>query len=384
MIYQAGTNTDTRAAHSSAHTGLKPAQVAIATVPALARGGLATVAMPVQPAMDSASEPALAGMDTIPEQSHSTARPWLFPLLLLLGLLKLGVVGFIFLNTHAANKHRWNERAVGYRYLAERLRAIYYLPQVGSFRPPAVSGAQQASRELHQSAMDWLFNSITRAVSPVQMATPYSFKRHDSEVQINVNAIVARPLPAIEAVRDDWVAGQVSYHQGVATSMAAMHRRLEKLGSYLSISVIVVVVIDILIIILSLLDRLPHIGSLDLHAIAPWLVFMAAVLPAAMAGLNGIRFQSECRRLADRSSFMRVVLGGPMDNQNSVQPAGGRGLACDTLSGRIRTFQDVAQTSSNSGSWSHDVLRLTEKITRDFTRETAEWTVLYSKELPET
>lgn len=232
--------------------------------------------------------------------------------------------------------------------------------------------------------MDWLFNSITRAVSPVQMATQISFKRHGSEEQINVNAIVARPLSAIEAVRDKWVAGQVSYHQGVATSMAATHKRLEKLGSYLRMFVITVVVIGILIILFSLLDLLPHIGSLDLHAIAPWLVFMAAVLPAAVAGLNGIRFQSECQRLADRSSFMRVVLGGPMDKQSSIRPTGGRWLECGKLLGRIHTFQDGTETPGNPGSWSHDVLRLTENITRDFTRETAEWTVLYSKELPET
>lgn len=91
--------------------------------------------MPEQTSMESVRQPMQAGAEIISEQSHSTARPWLFPLLLLLGLLKLGVVGFIYVTTHAANKQRWNKRAVDYRYLAERLRAMHYLPQVGSFQP---------------------------------------------------------------------------------------------------------------------------------------------------------------------------------------------------------------------------------------------------------
>ena len=60
----------------------------------------------------------------------------LFLSLHFLGGLKLVVVIFIFRNTHQANHGDWNDKAVDYRYLAERLRSWFYLPRAGSF--PAV------------------------------------------------------------------------------------------------------------------------------------------------------------------------------------------------------------------------------------------------------
>ena len=49
---------------------------------------------------------------------------WLYPVLLVLGALKLAIVIFIARNTRSANHGNWNDRAVDYRYLAERLRAL--------------------------------------------------------------------------------------------------------------------------------------------------------------------------------------------------------------------------------------------------------------------
>ena len=55
--------------------------------------------------------------------------------LLLLGSVKLWAVTSIFVNTRQANSGDWNDKAVDYRYLAERLRAMLYLSRVGSFHP---------------------------------------------------------------------------------------------------------------------------------------------------------------------------------------------------------------------------------------------------------
>ena len=99
-----------------------------------------------------------------------TDAAWLVPVLLGLGALKLCIVIFIYRNTHRANHEQWNERAIDYRYLAERLRALYYLPRVGSYQPPAATSIQYASRVVRQSAVDWLFDAITRTVSPAEFA----------------------------------------------------------------------------------------------------------------------------------------------------------------------------------------------------------------------
>lgn len=42
----------------------------------------------------------------------------------------------LWANTRKANLGRWVDRAVDYRYIAERLRALHYLPLAGSWRPP--------------------------------------------------------------------------------------------------------------------------------------------------------------------------------------------------------------------------------------------------------
>ena len=63
----------------------------------------------------------------IPEETAVgvAPSPWLLPLLLALAVVKLGIVVFISRNTRRANREKWNDRAVDYRYLAERLRGMY-------------------------------------------------------------------------------------------------------------------------------------------------------------------------------------------------------------------------------------------------------------------
>ena len=90
--------------------------------------------------------------------------------LLILRLAKLAVVVSIFRNTHAANHGDWNEMAIDYRYLAERLRAMSYLPRLGSFRSPAPNSPQYASRVQRQRVVDWLFQAIVRHAPPVDDA----------------------------------------------------------------------------------------------------------------------------------------------------------------------------------------------------------------------
>ena len=136
---------------------------------------------------------------------------------------------------------------------------------------------------------------------------------------------------------------------------------------FVTVVVIGVVVIDVLILACHLLGLLPGLTE-RLHGFAPFLVFSSAVLPAAVAGLSGIRFQSECRRLADRSHVMQRFL------ERSGQRA-------ELLAERIAAQTNHPET--NLGSWTPEVLRLAENIARDMVEEVAEWSVVYAKELHE-
>jgi hypothetical protein len=113
------------------------------------------------------------------------------------------------------------------------------------------------------------------------------------------------------------------------------------------------------------------------------LILLTAVLPTAVAAVNGLRFQTECLRLAQRSAIVRTILGGEPDDPLSEDPplTGGRWKEAADLAQRI---EQAKKSTDDVAAWSLDVLLLAERIADDFVREVAEWSVLYAKEVPET
>ena len=291
----------------------------------------------------------------------------------LLGMacLKLIVVVSIYRNTRQANRANWNEQAIHFRYLAERLRDLYYLPRIGSFRPPFIAPPEYSLRVSRQSAVDWLLGAITRAGSaaealPVRSVT---VQRPGKGPYIAHVASIA-PGPALESTRRDWVGGQLAYHTGNARVMGHLHEWLERWGSRLSKAVIGIVVIDICVVAVEL--GFPHADGSSpilLHITAVVLVALAAVVPAAVASLNGMRFQSECQRLHERSAMMRDRL---------------RGREKELIALEQRIAEDHAAPGHALGSRSTEALRLMEAIAGDFAREVGEWRVLYQRDVPET
>lgn len=342
----------------------------------------------------------------------------LFFTLLTLGAVKLWIVLWIFINTHSANHGDWNDKAVDYRYLAERLRTMFYLPRIGSFQPPMAAPPQYASRVVRQSAVDWLLDAIVRGISPAALATarPETFTFPEGGYEATL--VRLEPLVLLEKVRDGWIKQQAIYHDQIARQMDRIHSWAENWGKVLNITVICFVLVDVAFIIAELSGRLPLEWCHRLHFVTPWLVFLAAVLPAAVASLNGIRFQSECRRLAERSAVMRAILSGRLPRTTSSHPltlvqrvvnriwrrpiafiqtlfpfatkpksadapqtAGSKFAAADRLLARIKTA--MADPATDPASWTPEVLRLAESVADVFVQEVAEWSVLYAKEIPE-
>lgn len=363
------------------------------------------------------------------DKGHQGEPSWLWPALLVLGLLKFACVTAIYRNTHRANHEDWNDKAVDYRYLAERLRTLYYLPRIGSFQPPVAAPPQYASRVVRQSAVDWLLDAIVRATSPAALpeAAREAFETEPGKV-LEATILRVRPLEALGFVRNAWVEQQVIYHDRNARSMDRMHAFGEGWGKVLNLVVIGLVLADVALVVASIVftrfDSLARAfpGACEtvhhMHEFTPWLVFMAAVLPAAVGSLNGIRFQSECQRLAERSAVMRAILGGrtpraarqepegffqklrralwtrPSAFVRSLlpflfdakaalprDPAGSKLAAADRLMNRIT--RHAASAATDPGSWAPEVLRYAESVADTFVQEVAEWSVLYAKEVPE-
>lgn len=287
-------------------------------------------------------------------------------LLLALTLLKLAFVFAIFFNTHRANHGEWNNKAINSRYLAERLRMSYYLPLIGSFQPPAAAQTQFASGVLRQSSIDWLFDAIVRSVSPADIAELSIDEPSDRSSTVRMLRVA--PARALQAARESWLTGQIAYHKRNAKAMDQLSSQTDLYGKRLNILVIVVVAFDAAALACEALGLFPAFVHEHIHPYTPYFIFVSAVLPAAVAGLNGIRFQSEARRLADRSRAMQRLLEGKAERAAALN----------------RIIEQESQSpETNLGSWAPDVLRLGEAIARDMVEEVAEWSVVYAKDLAE-
>jgi hypothetical protein len=323
----------------------------------------------------------------------------MFYTLLFLSLTKLFIVIWIFRNTHEANHGNWNEKSVDYRYLAEKLRAFYYLLRVGSVKSPSTVPAQYTSRLIRQSAIDWLYEAIIRSISPVKAGLTVTKEFCFNNKKYSLEIMDLKPIGLITAVKDKWIQDQLRYHTVNSRTMYNLYLHTQTLGKVLNLIVIALVSLDLVIV----FGEIWHLNwASELAKWTPLIIFPVAFLPAAVAGLNGIRFQSECLRLAERSAIMRFILCGKSVNTGEKKPTsvfrkifplrkiikypnlpytGGRWLETSQLLNEIK----LAQINPNTdlGCWATDVLLLTEKIAHDFLHEVTEWSVVYTNEILE-
>ena len=132
---------------------------------------------------------------------------------------------------------------------------------------------------------------------------------------------------------------------------------LDVAARFLNTAVVVIVGVDIAVVLLSLTGLIPEPieGPLRQWA-APLLIAVAAILPAAVASLNGVRFQSEASRLGDRSQQMAISLAQ---------------LAARSLEPGRRPVGLV------------DAMRLGDDVAKLTIDEVAEWSALYGKDFVE-
>lgn len=370
------------------------------------------------PAEEVAALAETAGIHAAPNAGDASTPGWLLPTLLAFAVVKATLLINIARNTRRANKEEWNDRAVDYRYLAERLRGMFYLPRAGSHQPPMAAPPQFASRVVRQSAVDWLFDALVRSISPAETKLTRSVEipRHVGHGTVQIRELLTvDSRQTTNLVQESWIVEQGQYHNRNARTMGCIKDRIEKTGLLLSRLVIGIVAMDLVLVVLHMLQLFgPNIAR-KVDIATPWLIFISAVLPAIVAAMNGISFQSECQRLAERSRVMRAMLigrppasppartgfwgwvrdradrfaafaralyqcvtGRVLDTRR-VEPSGGRYQLAKDLGQRIALAK--SDPSTDPGSWSHDTLRLTERVATDFVQEAAEWSVLYAKEL---
>jgi hypothetical protein len=171
------------------------------------------------------------------------------------------------------------------------------------------------------------------------------------------------PANAVRAIRENWLRSQIEYHQKSFRKFNRMHECTERAIEVLNWTVLAVVLTDLAI--FGVEARLHEM---------PWtrwttvgLLFFAAVLPAAVASLNGVRFQSEIVRLTDRSRMTKRILSARSTDASLL----------------LRNITEAMSGPDDPGGWTLEALDLAESCAQLTTDEVAEWSVLYSKDVAE-
>lgn len=314
----------------------------------------------------------------------------LFLVLMPLVIGKFFIVRKIYRSTERANHELWNERSVEYLYLSERLRTMYYLPRLGIFHPPAAAPVQYASRAMRQNTVDWLFDAIVRHCAPQDVVDEKGHRLvNRREITVPGASTLSIALISIELdavisyLKQDWLVEQAVYHHRVQYAMEKLFQGCKRWGSRLGLIVMVIVVMDLVVVSMELgFKTFSQQAPEWLSAVGALMILLTAVLPACVSALNGIRFQSECSRLSDRSLFVRRLLVGEAGTRAEMKSnAGGHHARLDRLA------EDIRQARSgldNRGGWIIDAMLQTEQIALDFVEEVSEWSVLYAKEVVDT
>ena len=255
-----------------------------------------------------------------------------------LGGLKIGILVFLLWLEHTANRQRWQEHAAEYRYMAELLRPMQWLAPLGAAVPAVEMPTQYATLDPIQGWMHWLFRAMARSVPCVCRPAapgkddladlrddPAGFRKDDPAATTRPRHVAFSTADADRALRDGatvWLESQRAYHWEAAQRHHQIENGLERLAKGLLIFVLASAVAALA---LELHHGLSHAhtvhgGAHNTHAaleeappgfpaalLQPAVVVLtglAAALPAFIAALTGVIFQSEAKRLELRSEAM--------------------------------------------------------------------------------
>jgi len=202
---------------------------------------------------------------------HSSLRlaPLIESLLMVLGLIA------IYLGRRQGYHRRW----VSYRYLAERLRAAFFLALV---TPPGPTIRSPEPAALHQAGDIWL----ERAYDTVWQSRP----------------TVEAPPPVAPLRRfliDAWVGEQRAYQARKSRRHEAAHEGISRMGAFIFIMTFAFAATDAL--------DVGRGGSLW-DTTAPAVLFLSIILPALAGALTGIGALREHPRNGRRSGRMAHYL----------------------------------------------------------------------------
>jgi hypothetical protein len=170
----------------------------------------------------------------------------------------------VILNAHFGTKREWHRRWLDYRQLAERLRPMRSLTMLG------IAAPDPPGTETNPVPHRWIDSyaaGIWRAIGCPSGA---------------IDAATAARLG--NAVADQEVAPQVSYHERNAHVIHELDHRLERLGAILFFATLIASDITLV----GLTTHAPYVKEYS-----SWFTLVQAGFPALATAVFGIRFQGD-------------------------------------------------------------------------------------------
>jgi hypothetical protein len=217
-------------------------------------------------------------------------------------------------------RHRWQERWLDYRVVAERLRWL------GFRRAFGLGGGRQIRSGLQRekSWIDWYTQRTAHALGPPQ-----------GKIDAASIAAAADQLSEIE------IPDQIDYHRGTFRQLGLLERRLF-FGAHAAL--VASLGVAVLLAIAAV-----RAGSLEAVGWKPFAIVLLAILPATMASLNGLRVDADLARLVERSAqtiarlfrVKRNIQAAPRDYDHV---AGNMQRLASIMSGELEEWRFVIES----------------------------------------
>jgi hypothetical protein len=228
--------------------------------------------------------------------------------------------GLVLADAAFRARHRWQERWLDYRVVAERLRWLGFRNAFG------LGGGRQMRSGLQrqESWIDWYIRRTAHAIGPPQ-----------GKIDAASIAAAADHLSAIE------IPDQIDYHRDTFRQLGLLERRL-LFGAHAAL------VASLGVAVLLAISAV-RTGSLDAVGWKPFAIVLLAILPATMTSLNGLRVDADLARLVERSAqtiarlfrVKRNILAAPRDYDHV---AGNMQRLASLMSGELEEWRFVIES----------------------------------------
>jgi hypothetical protein len=213
----------------------------------------------------------LAGPD--PYEAHLAGVRWfVFELLAILVILITTLFGW---------RHRWHERWMDYRPLAESLRQMKFLDPLGRVPPSSKVPAHLAAGDPGRTWFNWYFRALVRHAGMIGGPPK------------DILVLNSSYLEGFRNVLREAIDGQIEYHKNNYNTFHKLKRHSHFVGQGLFFVAAVGCALHLI--------HMPRLEFLELESV---LGFVAIVLPGFGAALSAILHQGEFERIALRSETL--------------------------------------------------------------------------------